>query len=128
MTDISTIVAKPRDIEIKHPATREPIGLTITLLPSTSDPVVAAKRRILDESLQRISQPSAARMEQNSLALLEASVAGWAWKGDLTFHGQKPDFTPANLRKVVTELPWVRDQIDAEAGKDAAFFATSANA
>lgn|SRR5690606_35597947 len=126
--DISNIVATPRIVDIKHPATGAPIGLKITLLPSSAEPVVAAQRRLLNERLQRHTKATAERLEQNGLALLEAAVSDWKWEGDLTFKGEKPPFNAVNLRKVITELPWIREQLDTELGNDAAFFESSANA
>lgn len=128
MTDISSIVAAPRTVDIKHPATGEPIGLKVTLRPDSSDEVQAAKRKLINERLQRDVKVTAERLENNRNLLLESAVSGWEWEGDLTFDGSKPEFTSANLRKVLKKLHWVRDQIDAELGNDAAFFENSANA
>lgn len=128
MTDITSIVAAPRKFEVKHPATGEPIGLKVELRPDSSDEVQAVKRKLINERLARDIKPTAERMESNRNLLLEAAVAGWEWEGELTFEGTKPDFAPANLRKVLKKLPWVRDQIDAELGNDAAFFEASASA
>lgn len=128
MTDISSIVAAPRVVDIKHPASGAPIGLKVTLLPASDDKVQAAQRKLLNDRLQRFEKPSAEKMEQSKLLLLEAAVSDWRWEGELTFEGSKPAFTAANLRKVMTKLTWVRDQIDAELGNEAAFFEDSANA
>jgi len=126
MTDISSIVAAPRVVDIKHPATGEPIGLKVTLLPVSDSKVQSAQRRLINDRLQRHDKPTAEKMEQNKLALLEAAVSDWTWEGDLTFEGGKPEFTPSDLRKVLKKLPWVRDQIDIELGNEAAFFEASA--
>ena len=128
MTDISSIVPNERTIEIKHPATGEPIGLSINLLPASAPPVLAAQRKMINDRLQRNSKTTAESMEQNRLALIESAVNGWSWRGDLTFEGKKPEFTPENLRKVLKKLTWLRDQIDQELGNDAAFFESLANA
>lgn len=128
MTDISSIVPNERTIEIKHPASGEPIGLKITLLPASAEPVLAAQRSMINERLRRDVKTTAERMEANRLALIESAVKGWEWEGELTFEGSKPDFTPANLRKVLKALTWLRDQIDQELGNDAAFFGSSASA
>lgn len=126
--DISTIVAAPRTIDIKHPSTGEAIGLTVTLRPDSSDEVQAAKRKLINERLRHDVKATAERMENNGYLLLEAAVCGWDWQGDLNFEGSKPELTPVNLRKVLKKLPWIRDQIDTELGNDAAFFENSANA
>lgn len=127
MTDIASIVAAPRTIDIKHPATGANVGLKITLLPTSSDQVQAAQRKLINDRLQRDVKTSAERLEENRLSMIEAAVGGWEWEGDLTFEGEKPEFSPAFLRKVLKLLPWVREQIDMELGNDAAFFAHLAN-
>ncbi len=124
--DISTLVAAPRVVDIKHPATGAPIGLKVTLRPDSAPEVLAEKRKLLNERLRHDVKATAERLEENSLTLLGAAVAGWEWEGDLTFEGSKPDFTPANLRKVLVKLRWVREQLDDEFGEDAAFFESSA--
>lgn len=120
--DISSITAAERVVDIKHPATAEPIGLKVTLLPDTDPKVKAARRKFLNERLQRGMKVTAEKLEAQQLSIIEAAVGGWEWLGDLTFHGEKPDFTEANLRKVLKELSWVKSQLDEELGDDAAFF------
>ena len=121
--DISSIVATERVVEIKHPATDEPIGLTVTLRPDSHPEVKKARREWTNERLKRGGKVDADKVEALNLSLVIAAVGGWDWgDGDLSFKGEKPDFTPANLRAVLKELPWVRTQLDEAAGDDAAFF------
>jgi len=122
MTDLSTIVAAERGIDIKHPATDEPVGLRIILLPEDHPLVRAASRKALNERLQARGKITAEKMEAGRTDMLVASIGGWVWEGDLTFHGQKPEFNDANLRKVLNELSWISEQIDAELGNRAEFF------
>ena len=75
--DISTIVAEPRTIEIKHPVTGEPIGLRVTLRPDSADEVQAVKRKLVNERLRRDLKPSAERIEENGYLLLDASISSW---------------------------------------------------
>lgn len=122
MTDISTIVAAARTVDIKHPATAEPIGLKVTVLPDSDPKVKAARRKWLNERLQRGMKVTAEKLEAQQLSIIEAAVSGWEWEGELTFHGEKPAFTDGNLRKVLKELPWIKSQLDEELGDEAAFF------
>ena len=122
MTDISSIVAAARTVEIKHPATGEPIGLKVTVLPDSDAKVKAARRKWLNERLQRGMKITAEKLEAQQLTIIEAAVGDWEWEGELTFHGEKPAFTEGNLRKVLKELPWVKTQLDEELGDEAAFF------
>lgn len=122
MNDISKIVPLERAMDIKHPATEAPVGLRITLLPDSHPKVRAASRKSLDERLQGKGKITAAKMEQGRTDMLVASVGGWEWQGDLTFHGEKPTLTDESLRKVLKELPWVGDQLEVELGNRAEFF------
>ncbi|UXA66007.1 hypothetical protein [Xanthomonas prunicola] len=122
MTELTTIVAAERAIDIKHPATEAPVGLRITLLPDSHPKVRAASRKALDDRLMGKGKLTASKMEQGRTDMLVASVGGWEWKGDLTFHGSKPDLTDEALRKVLKELPWISDQLEVELGNRAEFF------
>jgi hypothetical protein len=120
--DISTLTPSERTVEIKHPVNGEPIGLTITLRPSSDPHVRAAARKFANERLQRGSKITAEKLEQQQLAVIAAAVSGWAWAEGATFKGQQPDFSEANLLQVIKALPWVKTQLDEELGDDAAFF------
>lgn len=120
--DISTIVAAERTIDIKHPASGQPIGLKVTLRPDSDPAVTAARRSFLNDRLQRRGKVTAEKIEEQNQRVIVAAVSGWTWEGDLTFEGGKPDFNEINLVKVLKKLTWVRDQIDEELGDAAAFF------
>lgn len=122
MTELTTIVAAERAIDIKHPATEAPVGLRITLLPDTQPKVRAASRKALNDRLMGKGKITAEKMEQGRTDMLVASVGGWEWQGDLTFHGSKPALTDEALRKVLKELPWISGQLEVELGNRAEFF------
>lgn len=122
MTELSTIVAAERRIDIKHPATDEPVGLAITILPDSHPQVRAASRKATNERMLGRGKVTAEKLEAGRLDLLVASVGGWDWQGELTFHGEKPEFTDQALRKLLKELPWVGDQVDIALGDRAEFF------
>lgn len=81
MTELTTIVAAERVIDIKHPATEAPVGLRITLLPDTHPKVREASRKALDDRLMGKGKITASKMEQGRTDMLVASVGGWEWKG-----------------------------------------------
>lgn len=122
MKDLSTIVAAERRIDIKHPATDEPVGLSITILPDTHAQVRAASRKATNDRMLGRGKVTAEKLEASRLDVLVASVGGWRWEGDLTFHGEKPEFSDKVLRQLFKELPWVSDQVDLALGDRAEFF------
>lgn len=60
---------------------------------------------------------SAEEIEAAALDLLIKCVDGWK----ITLGGEQPDCTEAKVREVFTELPWVREQVDAALGDAQAF-------
>ena len=121
--DISSITASSSTIEIRHPATGEPLGLRITLRPTSSTEVQTVKRRITNESIRmRNKNISAEKLEANGLDILVAMIENMEWEGDTSWHGEKLDATPANIRKLMKEADWIKKQVDDAIGDDAAFF------
>lgn len=124
--DLSSITASNATVEIRHPGTSEPIGLTIHIRPAESREVREVRRRITNESIKsRARSITAEKAEANALDILVASVAGWAWGADLTWGGEKLECTPANVRRVLKEAPWIKAQIDEAFGDDARFYGAS---
>lgn len=109
-----------RAVEIKHPSTGDELGITVTLV-SMSDPRMSAiKRRFQVQRLEQERRRKAItvdEIEKNTTDLLVASMTGWVWKGDATFHGEKPAFNEEKIKEIFKELPWFKDQI-AEALED----------
>lgn len=122
MTDISTIVAIERTIDILHPKTGAQIGLRITLRPDSHPKVREASRRAMNDRIAGRGKITAEKLEANRLDLIGSAVESWQWIGDATFEGEKPEATPDNVRKVLKKLPWLRDQIDKELGETEEFF------
>lgn len=123
--DISNINANPRDIEIYHPGTREPIGLTITVLPVYHKQVKKAQRERFNKAAndrRPNKKHTLEQIEESNDALLAAAVGGWEWEGDTTFEGEKPECTEDNVRRVFKALPWVKAQVKDEFDQYEAFF------
>lgn len=124
--DISTIVAKNHVFEATHPATGENIGLRITLRPKSHKAPKAVQRNWTTQAL-RNRKLTADQLEARAVELIVALVEKWEWHKDhegneSDFKGEKIPLNETNLRTVLKALPWLRDQIDNEAGNDASFF------
>lgn len=114
-----------RALEIKHPSSGEELGITVTLVSLNDARMSALKRRIRVQSLERERRGKAINVdevEKNELDLVIGAMTGWTWKGDTTFHGQKPDFNEENIKIVFKELPWFKDQIAEAIGDEKSFF------
>lgn len=60
---------------------------------------------------------TAEEIEASALDLLVKCVDGW----NITLGGEQPDCTETKVREVFTDLPWVREQVDAALGDAQAF-------
>lgn len=122
MTELTNIVAEARRLEILHPATEEPVGLVLILLPDSHPQVKTAARKAINDRINNRGKVTAEQIEASRITMLTASVSGWDWQGELTFHGEKPAFQDQTLRQLLKELPWVAEQADAALGERAEFF------
>lgn len=122
MTELTNIVAAERSLEVLHPATQEPVGLVLILLPDSHPQVRAAARKSINDRLNHRGKVTAEQIEANRIAMLAASVGGWEWQGELTFHGEKPEFNQQTLQKLLKELPWVGEQVDVALTDRSEFF------
>ncbi|MBO7735341.1 MAG: hypothetical protein J6S67_22435 [Methanobrevibacter sp.] len=124
--DISTLKPNDRIIEIKHPVNdSENIGIRVTIISLNDEKMKSVRRRFINKRLELEKKGKSFRaddIEDNEIDLLVASITGWEWYGDIEFNGSKPEFTQANVRKVLTEFEWFKNQIAEAVGDDKAFF------
>jgi hypothetical protein len=126
--DLSSITASANTVEIRHPATSEPIGLTINLRPPTHPDVKAVNRKLMNETLKaRGGKLTAEKLEANSMDRLVAATESFAWGAGAdgepaSWNGEKLEATHANVRNVYTKAPWIKQQVDEALGDEASFF------
>lgn len=112
-------------IDILHPSTGEKIGVSVTVLSINDEKMAAAKRRIQNKKLEldrRGKTFKADDLEENEMELLTTAITGWNWEGDVDFHGEKPAFNEKNVKAVLKELTWFKQQIMEAVGDEKAFF------
>ena len=122
MTELTNIVAEARRLDIVHPANQEAVGLVLTLLPDSPPQVKAAGRKAINDRINHRGKVGAEQIEASRISMLCASIGGWEWQGELTFHGEKPEFTQQTLQQLLKELPWVGEQVDVALTDRAEFF------
>lgn len=114
--DLSTIAPKPLEFAIIHPGNGSPTGLVLEIV-STQDDAAAPARRAMQDRVMA-GRP---RTDADTIEWLAGHVKGWRWNGGATWGGAKLDFTPENLRTVLSAM-WVRVQLDDRLGKTSDFF------
>ena len=120
--DLNILSDITRTIDIKHPGTKEPIGLRVELVSQENPVYKAARRVILNERMKM--EPDAVTpefLENQTVSLLASAFKSWEWLGDACFNGEKLECTPANIKKLLG-VGWIKNQIDLELGKVADFF------
>ncbi|WNB79638.1 MULTISPECIES: hypothetical protein [unclassified Stenotrophomonas] len=122
MTELTNIVAAERRLDIVHPANQEPVGLVLILLPDSHPQVKTAARKSINDRINYRGKLGAEQIEASRIGMLCASIGGWEWKGELTFHGEKPEFNQHALQQLLKELPWVGEQVDVALTDRAEFF------
>lgn len=127
--DLLSIRPNTITVEIKHPATGAPIGLTVECVSMESDEVKAVERQIKNKALRSgRNSVTAEKIDENTVAILSAAIVGWTWSGDASLGSEKnPALNAANKAKLLS-APWIAKQIDTALGDEAAFFSTSETA
>lgn len=95
------------------------------LLPGSDEGVKKIIRQLTDRAnTQRLRGKivTAAELEEYATKLISVQLVHWEWYGDVSFHGEKPEYSAANVIKVCSELGWFRDDVDEAIGDTKRFF------
>lgn len=125
MADIASIKYVEKKVEIVHPATKEPLGVSVTLMSPDDARLEAVRTKLLDKRLALEAKGKnfkADEVNHNRDMVLFRAMTEWKWDGDATFEGEKPELTQANVLKVFNELPWFRKQVDEAFSEAEGFF------
>lgn len=123
--DLSELKPSERFIEILNPKTGLELGVKVSLISINDDKLKKVKRRIQDEKLRLEARGKSFKsedIEENRNTLIFNALSGWEWSGDTKFHGEKPAFTEKNVKAVINELSWFREQLEEAISDEQAFF------
>jgi hypothetical protein len=123
--DLNSLKPNERVVEIVHPRTKEPLGVSVTLLSLIDEKLTKLKRRLADNNLanqRRGKMLTAAQAEDNEDIILFEAMTTWEWKEDNTFRGEKPAFNLTKVKEVFQELPWFKNQLREAIEDEEAFF------
>ena len=121
--DILAIKPQTITVDLKHPATGMPIGISVECQSLESDAVKAVERQIKNKAMRSgRNTMTAEKVEDNAIAILSAAIVSWTWADGVELDGVKnPPCNQENKEKFLA-LPWAARQIDAPLGDETAFF------
>lgn len=100
-------------LELRHPATDEPLGAVLVLAGTDSKTFRRHEATNLNRFIERMSKgkrakgKSAEEQERESLDMLVACTLSWS---GVVLDGVEPPCTPENALTLYTRLPWVKEQ------------------
>jgi hypothetical protein len=114
-------------VEIVHPDTLEPLGITITLASPDSAKVKAMRDERVNRRLQAMAKgrsktvPTVDELESEALAMLVAATLEWS---GIEIGSAELDCTPENVRNIYADpaFAWLRKQVDEAFGDQVRFF------
>lgn len=112
-------------LTLLHPATDAPLPVTITLLGQDSQKYRALERKKKQANLDSIIKGkkaaalNAERLDAEDLDDLVALTVTWS---GVEFDGEPKPCTTENVRRLYTELSWVKEQAQAFINERANFF------
>lgn len=122
-------------VELRHPVSREPLGVRVFVVGTDSETYRSQIRRQQNRRMEQARRSrgalniSAEELENDALDLLVACTKGW--ESDIEEHGEKKTVaaipfgsegllpcTPENVRRIYSHpgFAWLREQVDAEIG------------
>lgn len=121
--DILSIQPNTITVDLKHPATGAPLGVSVELQSLESDAVKAVERQIKNKALKGgRNSVTAEKIDDNTVALLSAAIVGWTFSGDAKLgDDKKPACNTENKAKLL-KVAAIAKQLDAALGDEAAFF------
>ena len=116
----------PSEIELKHPATSEPLGIFISVLGKDSTPYKTAVKALRNAAFkkagmaqrkgQKVEFTTADDIDANSIDLVVAATVAWRDglnnKATLTIDGAEIACTPETAKAFYQRFEWVKEQID----------------
>lgn len=119
------------DVEITVPGSKAKTGLVVQVQSMASDDVRAVSRRhdgrILRQSSARkdltvddLDQIAGENLSTRTLDMVCATVTGWVWGDDesgepFVIGGEVWEYTAENVKRLLSEFPFIRDQIREQA-------------
>ncbi|NJB67496.1 hypothetical protein GGQ74_001136 [Desulfobaculum xiamenense] len=98
-------------LQLRHPATEEPLGVYVTLAGADSGICRKAQMAIGRKRIRRMKTGAVSpeEAEEEALELLSRCTLGWE---GVTVDAQVLDFSRENAVALYRRFPWIREQVD----------------
>ena len=130
LASFDTVAAcnKGFEVELRHPGTGQPLGIFWKVVGRHSD---IFREYIKEKSNERLCKETLAKkrgkdipprtpeeIEEDTIEMLTLCTLGWRTGEASTIHfkGEDVPFNVPNCRKVLTEMLWIREQLDEPIG------------
>lgn len=108
------------DVSIFHPKTGEDMGIKIRVVGPESSRQKRIRNMLVNDRLvrNRNRRVTAAELDADALKISASSILSWE---GIEINGTSFEFTPENAEKLLTNYPFIREQIDSAVGDRAVF-------
>lgn len=98
-------------LQLRHPATQKPLeGVTITAYGKDSDKFEKLQNRALKRRLKkRNAIPDPEEIAQANLETLAGCIVSWT---NIYLKNEPLDFSPQNALRLLSEVKWIKEQLD----------------
>lgn len=114
------------DVQLRHPATGDDLGITIHVLGRDSDTFKAVETRQLTQRMERVRRSgrntnafTPEQANEDAIELLASSTTGWS--DNFVVDGKPMPFSVAAAEQIYARFPWIREQVDQAVGDRANF-------
>jgi len=100
-------------LDLKHPATDRPIGITIQIRSAESEAAKRILRQHTDKNLERRIKnklPKADQIVQEELEKAASYIASWDW-GSNTYEGKTPELSMKTAMHILEKEGWIYAQV-----------------
>ena len=129
--DISSLYSETTTLEIMHPKTGEPLGITVELYSMDSDAVKSVQRKWQNRTLKAKGEGfTASDIDAQAIETMCAAIATWDWADGLEWQGETPNDSYAFKKRVLSSSAggFILRQIDKAMADETRFFGNAAKA
>lgn len=119
LSDLTPSQELGTEVQITHPGTGEPLGITMQVAGPDSKRQKSATSLIIGERAElRLRKITAARLEDESTRIAAASIISWT---GVVENGEEIKYSPSAALGLLTRHPFIREQVASYANDRANF-------